>query len=159
MFHIGKNRFRKYEISIENNIFKIAGNFYCYKNLDLHKLRNHKLEFDMKDYLGIGRCKIKPYKQVVLFVSLPLIINLLYSILHNAMLKTIDYFYSLEVFFSVLQFLLNAVTILFIILGIKLLFSFRNIIEISFIGCHLCIPKHSISKEEYNDLVDAVSNY
>ena len=147
MFYLERSSNRNFEIMLdEDGNFNISGDYYHYDGEDVKSCKNSHEELSLKNFLGVSKNKISPYKKVVFFISIPILLTILERL-----------FFITQ--YSLFSLLLVIVKIIFVATGITLLFSGRRYIELLFVNSHICIRQNSLSREEYDKLIDALMQY
>ena len=151
-FYLPQNENRRYEISIHDGVFSISGDYWCYNVSDIYKQKNSHDEVSTSEYLGIGKLRMRPYRYVVTFIVIPVIISTLINVANNVVFKVFLSSETLEKLSSFVNAVVCILAVLFAAYGIRLLFSLKDLVEISFISKHICIPRKSITDIQYRTL-------
>ncbi|MDO4188323.1 MAG: zinc ribbon domain-containing protein [Lachnospiraceae bacterium] len=145
-----RNERRLYEISVENGVFSIEGDFLYLDNMDFYSSNGCVDGAPVSDYIGIGFLSKRSYRKVLIFF----IAGTIFTFFKNVL----DYLDKFGVS-------LRPVTVIYyILMGIciynlvKILLDKKKVIEISFIGKRFAIPQSSINDEELHVLKLALEN-
>ncbi len=142
-YNLSKNNDRDYSIHISDSDFAIQGMYALYSGMDT-KFISAEESVSITEFLGIGVTRQRPYKQILKFCVLVSAVLFLPRVF-----RYIDH--------RVFAFITLALIILFVIQGIKLLFSKKEWIEISFVSRHFFVPKKSMTEQEFRELSAAIN--
>ena len=151
-FFLPRDEKRDYELKIEDGRFSIRGNYWVYNISDIYKRRDAYDDVDISEYLGIGKLKMRPIRYVVVFVAFPVLIDMVSSFINHKVFKVLLSSDALQTLSGVGNKIINFLSIAFILYGIRLLLSIKDLIEISFVSKHICIPRKSLTEIQYKTL-------
>lgn len=133
-------------IRVSEEEFAIEGDFYYLINKEFHAVTNGRDTCSIKEYLGIGYlCKRSP-KKLMQFVIIAFILELFNTIAG----KISEYLFFLNT--DWISYFVNAAAILCLIQGLRLFFSKKRVIEISFLSKRFCVDEKLFSDEDINRL-------
>lgn len=151
-FYLPKDEKRTYELKIKDGILSISGDYWRYDISDIYMQRDSYDEVSTSEYLGIGKLKMRPQRYVVTFIVFPMIISLVSRLINHWIFKVLLSSDAMAKLSEAGNVLINILCAAFILVGIRLLFSMKDLIEISFISKHICIPRKSLSEIQYRTL-------
>ncbi len=157
-FYLPKDENRSYELKIDKGVFTISGDYWRYDLSDIFKYTDSHDEVRMSEYLGIGKLRMRPQRYVVTFIVLPVIISFVSRIINHWIFKVILSSKALEKVADVGNMLIGILAVVTILHGIRLLFSIQDLIEISFISKHICVPRKSLTEIQYRTLRNSLKN-
>lgn len=156
-YHLEHNRKRKYDIMVFPDRILIKGQFWYLYNKEFRRGKNSDYG-ELKEYIGMGYLKKFSYKKGVAFGIVGMIFagfGSLISFAERAFNKGQPYLelMGIQVCFPENYHVAFYVLVtLSFILGITYLFSWKNVIEISFLSKRFCVSARGMSKEEFMNL-------
>lgn len=129
-------------IHIIDNNFMIQGDFYYLVNKEFCTIKNGKDTCPIKEYIGLGNIKKRSPKQLFTFIIFAVILELVNAIAD----KISDYLFFMNTEWT--SYVINIIVVLCMIQGIRLFFSKKNLIEISFLTKRFCIDKNLFRNED-----------
>lgn len=151
---------RNYEISLYGDSVIFEGDFYHFDGGDIYPAPNSRIALKASDYLGIGRIKYSSAKRYfrsiyvgVFLLAAGALVNFIKSIIKKASFIGIDIDFPLPI--TIIYYLLLIICAYMIF---KYLRSKRKLIEISFVGNRICVPKESLTDGEISFLQQEIIN-
>lgn len=146
------NENRKYELKLENGFFSISGDYWQYNVSDIYRKKNSFDQVDASEYLGIGKLRMRPVRYVVTFIMFPIVIGIVTKAANHWIFRVILSSEALDKMSGVVNSVINILMAMFVLYGIRLVFSIKDLVEISFISKHICIPRKSLTDTQYRVL-------
>ena len=147
ILHIqGKSDKKSCDIRIADDEFIIEGDFYYLINKEFHEVKNSKDSCPIKEYLGLGSLRKRSPKQLMTFIVLAVVLEFINMIAG----KIGDYLFFMNTDWT--SYFVNAAAILCIVQGIRLFFSKKNVVEISFLTKRFCVDEKIFKDEDINRL-------
>lgn len=143
-FGLEQNERRQYEISVENGMFNIKGDFLYLEDMDFHSNKGYADGAPVHDYIGLGFLSKRSYRKIFIF----LVVGTIFTFFKNV----IDYLDKFGVSFSLINI------VYYILMGIcvynlvRIFMDKKNVIEISFIGKRFAVPQSSMDDDELHEL-------
>lgn len=164
LYKLTENSDRKYSITVNRIDICFAGDFWYLKDKEFIKCKSKQENALIQNFIGIGYLAKRSFKKCLLFVMAGSLLEVVKLIIDkiaewidkaNNYLEWIDRSISMPVW---MNYTLNTLTVICILIGIALFFSKKKVIEISFTDKRICVPQKSISKSEYNMLYQSIQN-
>ena len=147
LLHIdGSSNKKNCRISVTETDFCIEGDFYYLVNKEFRPVKNGRDTCSIKEYMGLGNLRKRSPKKLVQFVIFACILELFNTIAG----KLDDYLFFLDTDWT--SWFVNAAAVLCIIQGLRLFFSKKKVIEISFLSRRFCVEEHLFRDEDMNKL-------
>ena len=151
-FYLPRDEKRKYELKVEDDMLTIKGDYWVYQISDIYKRNNSMDTVSIKEYLGMGKLKMRPLRYVYGFIVIPFIIRWIIEILNHWVFRVFESNAFINIISDIGNVLLNILLIVFVIHGVRLIFSLKDLVEISFVSKHICIPRKSLTDLQYKTL-------
>ena len=129
-------------ISISEDCFMIEGDFYYLVNKEFRNVKNGRDTCSIKEYMGIGSLRKRSPKKLMQFVALTFILELLNTIAG----KIDDYLFFMDTDWT--SYFVNIAAILCLIQGLRLFFSKKKVVEISFLSKRFCVDEKLLCNED-----------
>lgn len=161
-YHLPMTDNRNYDIKVYSKQIVFSGDFWYLKDKEFYRNTNHNATANIENYLGIGYLNKRSYRKTLFFVIGGTILEVVKMIVDkvsdlvkkiNNYLQWIGHEISLPEW---LNYTVNTLVIICILLAIIALFSKKKVIEISFTDKRICIPQKSISNREYMELYQII---
>lgn len=133
-------------ISISDDCFMIEGDFYYLLNKEFRSVKNSRDTCSIKEYMGTGNLRKRSPKKLMQFVVLAFILELLNTIAG----KIGDYLFFMDTDWT--SYFVNTAAILCLIQGLRLFFSKKKVIEISFLSKRFCVDEKLFRDEDIDRL-------
>lgn len=133
-------------IYVSETDFIIEGDFYYLINKEFRPVKGGRDACGIKEYMGLGSLWKRSPQKLIQFVVLACILELFDA----AAGKLGDYLFSLDTGWT--SYFVNAAAILCVIQGLRLFFSKKKVIEISFLSKRFCVDETLFRKEDINKL-------
>lgn len=155
---------QKSEVTLYPDRLTVDGKFWYLKDKEFCRPNGKSETAYLKNFLGMGYLRKRSYKKTLLFVfggtileGFKLLMDKLSEWLDNAN----DYLQWFDMELALpdwMNYTLDALAILCLVLGLLLFFSKKKVIEISFTDKRLCIPEKELTKTEYVKLYQDIVN-
>lgn len=147
LLHIhGQSGKKECDIYITDGDFVIEGDFCYLVNKEFRKGANPKDSCPIQEYLGLGKLRKRSPKQLMIFVFLAAALELV-----NALAAKIgDYLFFLNTDWT--SYIVNIAAVLCIVQGLRLFFSKKKVVEISFLTKRFCVDETLYKEEDINRL-------
>lgn len=164
LYKLAENSDRKYSITVNGKDICFAGDFWYLKDKEFVKCKRKQENALIQNFIGIGYLAKRSFKKCLLFVMAGSLLEVVKLIIDkiaewidkaNNYLEWIDRSICMPVW---MNYTLNTLTVICILIGIALFFSKKKVIEISFTDKRICVPQKSMSKSEYNMLYQSIQN-
>ncbi|MBD5480119.1 MAG: hypothetical protein HDR14_12665 [Lachnospiraceae bacterium] len=147
LLHIdGISNKKKCGITVTDTDFCIAGDFYYLVNKEFRPVKNGRDICSIKEYMGLGSLRKRSPKKLIQFVVLACILELFNTIAG----KMGDYLFFMDTDWT--SYFVNAAAILCVIQGLRLFFSKKKVIEISFLSKRFCVDEKLFRNEDIDRL-------
>ncbi|MBD5511606.1 MAG: hypothetical protein HDR08_10190 [Lachnospiraceae bacterium] len=147
LLHIdGISNKKKCGITVTDTDFCIAGDFYYLVNKEFRPVKNGRDTCSIKEYMGLGSLRKRSPKKLIQFVVLACILELFNTIAG----KMGDYLFFMDTDWT--SYFVNAAAILCVIQGLRLFFSKKKVIEISFLSKRFCVDEKLFRNEDIDRL-------
>lgn len=147
ILHIqGKSDKKSCDIRIVDDDFMIEGDFYYLINKEFHEARNSRDSCPIKEYLGLGSLRKRSPKQLMTFIVLAVVLEFINMIAG----KIGDYLFFMDTDWT--SYFVNAAAILCVVQGLRLFFSKKKVVEISFLTRRFCVDEKLFKEEDINRL-------
>ena len=133
-------------IQVSDTDFMIKGNFYYLINKEFRSVKNGNDECSIKEYMGLGSLRKRSPKKLIQFIVLACILELFDTIAG----KMGDYLFFMDTDWT--SYFVNAAAILCVIQGVRLFFSKKKVIEISFLSKRFCVDETLFRNEDMTRL-------
>ncbi len=133
-------------IQVSDTEFMIKGNFYYLINKEFRPVKNGNDKCSIKEYMGLGSLRKRSPKKLIQFIVLACILELFDTIAG----KMGDYLFFMDTDWT--SYFVNAAAILCVIQGVRLFFSKKKVIEISFLSKRFCVDERLFRNEDINRL-------
>ena len=133
-------------IQVSDTEFMIKGNFYYLINKEFRPVKNGNDKCSIKEYMGLGSLRKRSPKKLMQFIVLACILELFDTIAG----KMGDYLFFMDTDWT--SYFVNAAAILCVIQGVRLFFSKKKVIEISFLSKRFCVDEKIFRNEDINRL-------
>lgn len=161
-YHLPMTQGRKYEIQVWPDRIQFLGQFLYLRDKEFCSNKGAGTWASPANFLGMGKLKMRSYKKTLAFVfsgvilgGIRLVCDKLSELADKAN-SFLQWFGRTLTLPDWINFLLNASMVVCLGLGILLLFSQKNVVEISFTDKRICVPKKSLSDTEYMGLYHAI---
>lgn len=131
---------------ITDDNFIIQGDFYYLVNKEFHEIKGGKDTCPIKEYIGLGIMRKRSPKQLFTFIIFAVILEFTYTIAD----KISQYLFFVNTEWT--SYVVNAIAVLCIIQGLRLFFSKKKVIEISFLTKRFCVDEKLFNNEDINKL-------
>jgi hypothetical protein len=147
LLHInGTSGNKQCSISISEDTFVIEGDFYYLQNKEFYPVKNGKASSPIKEYMGLGSLHKRSPKKLIQFVVIACVLELFNMIAG----KLSDYLFFTDTSWT--AYFVNAVALLCLIQGLRLFFSKKKVIEISFLSKRICVDENIFCEEDIKKL-------
>lgn len=147
LLHIdGISNKKKCGITVTDTDFCIEGDFYYLVNKEFRPVKNGRDTCSIKEYMGLGSLRKRSPKKLIQFVVLACILELFDTIAG----KIGDYLFFMDTDWT--SYFVNAAAILCVIQGLRLFFSKKKVIEISFLSKRFCVDEKLFRNEDIDRL-------
>lgn len=147
ILHIqGKSDKKSCDIRIVDDEFIIEGDFYYLINKEFHKVQNGKDSCPIKEYLGLGSLRKRSPKQLITFIVFATVLEFVNMIAG----KIGDYLFFMDTGWT--SYFVNAAAILCVVQGLRLFFSKKKVVEISFLTRRFCVDETLFKDADINKL-------
>lgn len=133
-------------IRVSDADFIIEGDFYYLVNKEFRPVKNGRDTCSIKEYMGLGTLRKRSPKKLIQFIILASILELFDTIAG----KIEDYLFFMETDWT--SYFVNAAAILCVIQGLRLFFSKKKVIEISFLSKRFCVDEKLFRNEDIDRL-------
>lgn len=133
-------------IRVSETDFIIEGDFYYLVNKEFRPVKNGRDTCSIKEYMGLGSLRKRSPKKLIQFVVLACILELFDTIAG----KMSDYLFFMDTDWT--SYFVNAAAILCVIQGLRLFFSKKKVIEISFLSKRFCVDEKLFQEEDISKL-------
>lgn len=133
-------------IRVSETDFIIEGDFYYLVNKEFRPVKNGRDTCSIKEYMGLGSLRKRSPKKLIQFVVLACILELFDTIAG----KLGDYLFFMNTDWT--SYFVNAAAILCVIQGLRLFFSKKKVIEISFLSKRFCVDERLFRNEDIDRL-------
>lgn len=133
-------------IQVSDTEFMIKGDFYYLVNKEFRSVKNGDDKCSIKEYMGLGSLRKRSPKKLMQFIVLACILELFDTIAG----KMGDYLFFMDTDWT--SYFVNAAAILCVIQGLRLFFSKKKVIEISFLSKRFCVDEKIFRNEDINRL-------
>ncbi len=133
-------------IHVSDTDFMINGDFYYLVNKEFCSVKNGNDKCSIKEYLGLGSLRKRSPKKLIQFIAFACILELFDTIAG----KIGDYLFFMDTDWT--SYFVNAAAILCVIQGLRLFFSKKKVIEISFLSKRFCVDEKLFRNEDINRL-------
>lgn len=162
LYRLTENENRSYTITVnrENTLF--TGKFWYLKEKEFIKSTNGQESMMNQNFLGMGYLAKRSFKKCLMFViagSVLEVVKMIVDKLTEWADKANDYLQWIDKSISLpewMNYTMNALAAICILLAIALFFSKKKVIEISFTDKRICVPQKSMTKSEYNMLYQSI---
>ena len=142
----GSSHKKNCRISVTETDFCIEGDFYYLVNKEFCPVKNGRDTCSIKEYMGLGNLRKRSPKKLVQFVVFACILELFNTIAG----KLDDTLFFLDTGWT--SWFVNAAAVLCIIQGLRLFFSKKKVIEISFLSKRFCVEENLFPEEDMSRL-------
>ncbi len=147
LFHIsGTSNNKQSSISISEDSFVIEGDFYYLQNKEFYPVKSGIASCPLKEYMGLGPLRKRSPKKLIQFVMIACVLELFNTIAG----KLSDYLFFADTSWT--SYFVNALALLCLIQGLRLFFSKKKVIEISFLSKRICVDENMFSEDDINNL-------
>ena len=133
-------------ISISEDTFLIEGDFYYLQSKEFYPVKNGKDSCPIKEYMGLGTLRKRSPKKLMQFVIIACILEVVNAIAG----KISDYLFFVDTSWT--SYFVNTLALLCLIQGLRLFFSKKKVIEISFLTKRICVDENMFCKDDINKL-------
>ena len=133
-------------IQVSDTEFMIKGNFYYLINKEFRPVKNGNDKCSIKEYMGLGSLRKRSPKKLIQVIVLACILELSDTIAG----KMGDYLFFMDTDWT--SYFVNAAAIHCVIQGVRLFFSKKKVIEISFLSKRFCVDERLFRNEDINRL-------
>lgn len=133
-------------IHVSDTDFMINGDFYYLVNKEFRSVKNGNDKCSIKEYMGLGSLRKRSPKKLIQFIVFACILELFDTIAG----KMGDYLFFMDTDWT--SYFVNAAAILCVIQGLRLFFSKKKVIEISFLSKRFCVDEKLFRNEDINRL-------
>ena len=133
-------------IQVSDTEFMIKGNFYYLINKEFRPVKNGNDKCSIKEYMGLGSLRKRSPKKLIQFIVFACILELFDTIAG----KMGDHLFFMDTDWT--SYFVNAAAILCVIQGLRLFFSKKKVIEISFLSKRFCVDEKLFRNEDINRL-------
>lgn len=133
-------------IRVTETDFVIEGDFYYLVNKEFRPVKGGRGTCSIKEYMGLGSLRKRSPKKLLQFIGLACILEVFDAVAG----KIGDYLFFLDTDWT--SWFVNAAAILCIIQGLRLFFSKKKVIEISFLSKRFCVDEKLFRSEDMNRL-------
>lgn len=157
-----ENRFYTITVNRENTLF--TGKFWYLKEKEFIKSQSGQESVMNQNFLGMGYLTKRSFKKCLMFViagSVLEVVKIIIDKLTEWADKANDNLQWLNKSISLpewMNYTMNTLAVICILLAIALFFSKKKVIEISFTDKRICVPQKSMTKSEYNMLYQSIIN-
>ena len=163
-YYLPMTQGRKYEIRVWPDRILFSGQFLYLRDKEFYANKGEEAVASPADFLGMGHLKMRSYKKTLAFVVSGVVLGAVNALCEkasdladkaNSVLQWVGEALTLP---GWLDFLLTASMAVCICFGLILLFSRKNVVEISFTDKRICVPERSLSDAEFAGLYQAVKS-
>lgn len=133
-------------ISVSEDTFHIEGDFYYLQNKEFCTVKNGNASSPVREYMGLGSMRKRSPKKLIQFVVIACILELLNVVAG----KLADYLFFIDTSWTAIP--VNIVAILCLIQGLRLFFSKKKVIEITFLSKRFCVDENVFQNEDISRL-------
>lgn len=133
-------------IRVSDSDFIIEGDFYYLVNKEFRPVEKGRDTCSIKEYMGLGSLRKRSPKKLIQFVMLACTLELFDTIAE----KLGDYLFFMNTDWT--SYFVNAAAILCVIQGLRLFFSKKKVIEISFLSKRFCVDEKLFRNEDIDRL-------
>lgn len=133
---------KRCSIHVSDTDFMIKGDFYYLVNKEFRSVKNGNDKCSIKEYMGLGSLRKRSPKKLMQFIVLACILELFDTISG----KMGDYLFFMDTDWT--SYFVNAAVILCAIQGLRLFFSKKKVIEISFLSKRFCVDEKIFRNED-----------
>ena len=133
-------------ITVSENTFLIEGDFYYLQNKEFYPVKNGKDSCPIKEYMGLGILRKRSPKKLMQFVIIACVLEVVNAIAG----KISDYLFFMDTSWT--SYFVNALALLCLIQGLRLFFSKKKVIEISFLTKRICVDENMFCEDDINKL-------
>lgn len=162
LYRLLPNSERSYSITVNRDNVLFSGTYWYLKDKEFVKCQNGQETALIQNYLGIGYLEKRSPKKCIWFVLVGTVLELIKMVIDkltewvdeaNNYLQWFDRTISLP---DWLNYTMNTVAVVCIIMAIIFFFSKKKVIEISFTDRRICVPQKSMTRDEYNALYRSI---
>lgn len=164
LYRLQENNERSYSITVSKENILFVGDFWYLKDKEFVRCKNKHETVLIQNFLGMGYMKKRSFRKCILFVIagstlevVKMVIDKLTQFVDkaNSYLQWIDKSISLP---DWVNYTMNILVVVCILLAVVLFFSKKKVIEISFTDKRICVPQKSMSQNEYKMLYKSIMN-
>lgn len=161
-YHLPMSDNRNYDIKVYAKQLIITGSFWYLKDKEFYRNSNNSDNANIQNFLGMGYLNKRSYRKTIIFVlggtileAVKMVVDKLSDLVNkvNNYLQWIGHEICLPEW---LNYTVNVLAIICLILAVTLFFSKKKVIEISFTDKRFCIPQKSMSNKEYMELYQII---
>jgi hypothetical protein len=164
LFQIMENENRKYSIAVNRNEVIFNGKFWYLNDKEFVSNKNKSDRALISNFMGMGYLAKRSPRKCILFVIVGSMLELVKAIIDklsdwvdevNNYLQWFDKSISLP---DWMNYTMNTLAIICVLLAIVYFFSKKKVIEISFTDKRICVPQNSMTSNEYHTLYQSIIN-
>jgi RNA polymerase subunit RPABC4/transcription elongation factor Spt4 len=164
LFQITENEKRQYSIIVNRNEILFNGEFWYLKDKEFVSNKNKSDRALISNFMGMGYLAKRSPRKCILFVIVGSMLELVKAIIDklsdwvdevNNYLQWFDKSISLP---DWMNYTMNTLAIICVLLAIVYFFSKKKVIEISFTDKRICVPQNSMTSNEYHTLYQSIIN-
>lgn len=161
-YHLPLSVNRLYDVKVYTDKILFNGKYWYLKDKEFFSNKSRTDICLIHNFLGMGYLSKRSYKLCVLFVfggiileGVKFIADKLTELVDkaNSYLQWIGHEISLP---DWINYTVNTLAVICIILAVMLFFSKKKVIEISFTDKRICVPQNSMSNKEYTELYQTI---
>lgn len=136
-------------IQVTDEQFLIQGHFYYLVNKEFRKSKTKNGSCSVKEYLGLAALRKRSPKKTLFFLAFAVILEIVDTIAG----KINDIFFFADT--GWMDYVVNTVIVICILVGLRALFSKKKVIEISFVSKRFCVDEKMFAEDDI-DKIDRV---
>lgn len=140
------NNKKQCSIQVTDELFFIQGHFYYLVNKEFRKPQVASGNCSVKEYLGLSTLHKRSPKKTLFFLAFAMVLEAVNTIAG----KISDIFFFADTSWT--DYIVNAVVILCVLLGIRAFFSKKKVIEISFLSKRFCVDETLFAEDDIDKL-------
>lgn len=133
-------------VRITDDTFSIEGDFYYLVNKEFRPAKNGLDTCSVKEYMGVGNIHKRSPKKLLQFIVLACILELFDTIAG----KIGDYLFFINTDWT--SYFVNTAAVLCVVQGLRLFFSKKKVIEISFLSKRFCVDEELFQNRDIERL-------
>jgi hypothetical protein len=161
-YRLTENSERHYSITVNREEVLFTGNFWYLKEKEFVSCKSKSEKALIKNFMGMGYLEKRSPRKCILFVVVGTMLEVVKAVIDkltdwvdkaNDYLQWIDRSISLPAW---LNYTMNTLAAICILLAVVYFFSKKKVIEISFTDKRICVPQKSMTNNEYHMLYQSI---